>query len=182
MFKQILAAIENSTADILFFCEHDVLYHPSHFDFTPTDLNTFYYNQNVWMLRLPDGHALHYDVNQLSGLCVYRDTALTHFKERFQMVEAGFNEGLPEADFVKFVRNIGFEPMTHGRIPWVNQFKYDTWKSEFPNIDIKHGDNATGQRWRKEQYRNQDLLINWIESEEIPGWGKGIDIVKTLTK
>ena len=180
MFKQILAALENSAADIIFFTEHDVLYHPSHFDFTPPDKNTYYYNQNVWFLRLPDGHALHYDVNQLSGLCAYRDVLITHFRERYEMVKQEFEKGLPEADFVKYVRNIGFEPMTHNRIDWKNKFKVETWKSEYPNVDIKHGANATGQRWNKDQYRNHSLLINWTESEEIQGWGKGTDIVKTL--
>ena len=161
MFKQILGALENSNSDIIFFTEADVLYHPSHFDFTPEDKETFYYNQNVWFLRTTDGHALHYDVNQLSGLCVYRDAAVTHFKERFALVE---KEG--------FSRNMGFEPFTHGRVKWQNMFKLGTWKSEFPNVDIKHGENATGARWKKEQYRNQQLLINWTESEnyQIKGW------------
>jgi len=176
MFKQIVGALENCKADIVYFCEHDVLYHPSHFDFTPTDTKTFYYNQNVWMLRLPDGHGLHYDVNQLSGLCVFRDTAIVHFRERYEMAKAEFERLNDETEFNRFVRNMGFEPMTHNRVKWENQFKYETWKSSLPNVDIKHGANATGQRWRKDQYRNQQLLINWIEGEEIPGWGRGVDI------
>ena len=180
MFKQILGALENSVADVIYFTEHDVLYHPSHFDFTPPDKNTYYYNQSVWFLRMPDGHALHYDVNQLSGLCAYRNVLITHFRERYEMVKQEYEKGLPEADFVKYVRNIGFEPMTHNRIDWKNKFKFETWKSEYPNVDIKHGANATGQRWNKDQYRNQRLLVNWAESEEILGWGKGIDIVSTL--
>lgn len=179
MFKQIVGALEKSTDEIVFFTEHDVLYHPSHFDFVPPKKDVFYYNQNVWLLRMPDGHCLHYDVNQLSGLCVYRETALKHFRERYEMTEKAFNE-LDETEFNRFVRNMGFEPMTHGRIAWQNKFEHDTWKSEAPNVDIKHGGNATGQRWRKDQYRNQQLLINWIESDEIPSWGKGIDIVKRL--
>lgn len=170
MFKQILGALENSTSDVIFFCEHDVLYHPSHFDFLPADKETFYYNQNVWYLR-PDGFTLHYDVNQLSGLCVYREVAIIHFKERLQMVEEAFKD-LEEGEFNKYVRHMGFEPMTHNRIDWKNKFKFETWKSEFPNIDIRHGDNATGMRWKKEQYRNQQLLINWQEStiDKITGW------------
>jgi len=124
MFKQIIGALENSNADVVFFTEHDVLYHPSHFDFVPADKNTFYYNQNVWLLRNTDGHALHYDVNQLSGLCVYRETALVHFRERYKMTEEAFKT-LNEVDFGRFIRNMGFEPMTHGRIKWQNQFKYE---------------------------------------------------------
>jgi len=179
MFKQILGALENSKADIVFFTEHDVMYHPSHFDFMPPREDTFYYNQNVWFLRVPDGHALHYDVNQLSGCCVYRDTAVTHFRERYKRAEEASKE-LDEVEFNRFVRNMGFEPFTHGRVEWQNKFKYETWKSEHPNVDIRSGVNPTGMRWRKDQYRNQNLLINWTESEEIPGWGKGIDLVNKL--
>lgn len=173
MFKQVLAAVENSKSDILFFTEHDVLYHPSHFDFKPEKEDVFYYNQNVWLLRANDGHALHYDVNQLSGLCVYRDAALIHFRERYELAEKMSKE-LDEVEFNRWVRHIGFEPFTHNRVKWKNEFKYETWKSEYPNVDIKHGNNATGARWKKEQYKNQHLLVNWQESEnyEIPGWDK----------
>ena len=170
MFKQILGALEKSSDDIIFFTEHDVLYHPSHFDFTPPDKNTFYYNQNCWYLR-EDGHALHYDVNQLSGLCVYREAALTHFRERYER-------------FTKeeFTRNTGFEPFTHHRVSWPHEFKMETWQSEAPNVDIRFGVNSTGMRWRKDQYRNQQLLMNWQESEtSIPGWpGTTQDLIKTL--
>jgi len=73
---------------------------------------------------------------------------------------------------------MGHEPFTHGRVKWQNQFKFDTWKSEFPNIDIRFGANATGMRWKKEQYRNQQLLINWQETDDfIDGWGKTSDII-----
>ena len=169
MHKQILGALENSKDDIIFFTEHDVLYHPSHFDFEPKDKETFYYNQNVWYLR-DDGHAMHYDVNQLSGLCVWRDTAITHFREKFERIE---KEG--------FSRKMGFEPFTHGRVQWNKTFKMETRMSEYPNIDIRFGVNSTGMRWNKDQYRNQQLLINWEESDvEIPGWGSTQDLLKKL--
>lgn len=178
MFKEILGALENSASDIIFFCEHDVLYHPSHFDFVPSDPNTFYYNENVWFLRIDDGHALHYDVKQVSGLCGYREALITHYKERYRLVEEKQKE-LSEVEFNKWVRHMGFEPMTHGRIDWKTKYKAEGWKSETPNIDIKHGKNLTGQRWKKEQYRNQKLLINWEESDtEIPGWGKTSELIK----
>lgn len=167
LFKQVLGALENSSADIIFFTEHDVLYHPSHFDFEPVDKQTFYYNQNVWYLR-QDGHAMHYDVNQLSGLCVYRDTAIIHFRERLKRLETE-----------EFTRNMGFEPFTHNRVQWDNMFKVGNWMSASPNIDIRFGVNSTGMRWNKDQYRNQQLLINWQETDDsIPGWGKTTDIVK----
>jgi len=180
MFKQILAALEASEADVIFFCEHDVLYHPSHFDFTPTDKNTFYYNPNVWFLRSADGHALHYDANQLSGLCVYRQAAITHFKERVEMTQKAFEE-LSPVDFGRFIRVMGFEPMTHGRIKWKNTFKLGIWKSEYPNVDIRHPANSTGQRWTKDKFRNQKFTQGWTESDdEIPGWGKTSELIKKI--
>lgn len=180
MYKQILGALENSKADIIFFTEHDVLYSPTHFDFEPKDKETFYYNQNVWFLRMPDGHALHYDVNQLSGLCVWKETALKHYRERFALIEQKSKE-LTESEFNSWVRHMGHEPFTHNRIQWKTQFKVETWKSEIANIDIKHGGNATGQRWNKDQYRNQSLLINWVEEDyQVPGWIPNMEIVKIL--
>jgi hypothetical protein len=159
--KQIIAALENSTTDVVFFCEHDVLYHPSHFLFTPPKRDTFYYNDNVWMLRASDGHALHYDVNQVSGLCVYRDIALEHFRERLEIIQ---RDG--------FSRDMGFEPMTHGRIHYKKTWPMATWKSDYPNVDVKHGKNGTGQRWTKEEFRNKKYTRNWIETEgyNIEGW------------
>ena len=82
MFKQILMGLEFIDTDIVFLCEHDILYHTSHFDFTPQREDTFYYNTNVWFLRWSDGHCLYYVATQLSGLCAYRKSLLTHMKER----------------------------------------------------------------------------------------------------
>ena len=67
MFKQILTGLEAMTEDIVYFCEHDILYHPDHFKFIPPSNNTFYYNGNYWDLRLKDGFAVHYDSSPLSG-------------------------------------------------------------------------------------------------------------------
>src|SRR3990167_5679652 len=181
MYKQILGALENSRDDWIFFTEHDVLYSDTHFDFEPKDKETFYYNQNVWYLR-PDGHALHYDVNQLSGLCVWRETALIHYRERFKLIEEKYKELVKDGDlteFNRFIRHMGHEPFTHNRVQWQTQFKYDTWKSEKPNIDIRFGVNVTGMRWNKDQYKNQQLLINWQETDSIiGGWGKTTDLTK----
>ena len=159
MFRQILTGLEAMTEDIVYFAEHDVLYHPSHFAFTPEDENTFYYNENVWFYRVSDGHCLHYDAKQLSGLVGYRQQLITHFTERLLRIE---KEG--------FSRHMGFEPMTHGRIKWEDVFGCVGFFSEFPNVDIKGDWNQTTQRWDKEKFRNQKYTNGWIESDAIPGW------------
>ena len=177
MFKQIIGALENSNADVVQFCEHDVWYSKESFDFMPPDRDTFYYNNNVWRVRLSDGHALKTkDCKQLSGLCVWRETALIHFRERYKMADEKHKELVKEdgdeTEFNRWIRYCGFEPMTHNRIQWKNTFKCDSWESKVPILDIKHGLNSTGERWKKEQYRNQKWTEGWTESEgKIPGWG-----------
>lgn len=159
MFKQILAGLEALDTDIVYFCEHDVLYHPSHFDFVPPRKDIYYYNNNYWFLRMYDGFALHYDVSPLSSLCAYRDILIQHYKERIEMVE---KEG--------FSYRIGFEPFTHGRIKWPTWYNYELRVSTAPNIDISHGQNVTRKRWTKDKFRRQPT--NWLESDidHIPGW------------
>jgi hypothetical protein len=158
MFKQILTALENSDADIIYFCEHDVLYHSSHFNFIPPNNNQFYYNENVWKVDYSSGKAIHYDCKQTSGLVGYRDLLLEHYRKRVQLVEKhGFS------------RAMGFEPGTHSRAERVDNYASESYFSEFPNIDIRHTTNLTESRWNQDQFRNS--VKNWIEQDNVPGWG-----------
>lgn len=170
MFKQQLAALEASKSEIIFFCEHDVLYHYSHFDFTPPKKDVYYYNTNVWKLRLEDGHALRTaEMKQTSGLCAYRDLLLKHYRKRVEMVEK-----------TKFTRRMGYEPGTHNREERVDDYKSDIWESKYSNVDIRHDHNLTASRWEKGKFRNKKFTKGWIEkkpNEKIPGWGKGKDII-----
>lgn len=171
MSKQILAALKASTADIVYFCEHDVLYHPSHFDFVPLQKNKFYYNENVWKIRLADGHAIHYDCKQLSGMSVWRETAIKHYQKRIELLEQA-EQSMTEAEFSSYVRAVGFEPGTHNRQERVDDLKAESYFSQFPNVDIRHQSNLTSSRWSQDQFRNKNNCQNWIEAEIIPGWEK----------
>lgn len=167
MFKQILAGLEASKAEVIFFCEHDVLYHSSHFDFIPSLKDVFYYNVNVWKVRLSDGLGVKVDdCRQTSGLCAYRELLIEHYKERIRRVER-----------YGYSRNMGFEPGTHNRKERVDDYKSDIWESEYPNVDIRHDNNLTPNRWRKDQFRNQKYTKGWKESFDIPGWGEVSDFI-----
>jgi glycosyltransferase involved in cell wall biosynthesis len=169
MTKQILTALEELDTDIVFFCEHDVLYPPEHFAFTPPDRNTWYYDENYWFLRLDDGFAISYDCSPLSGLVVYRDIAIKHFKERIALME---KDQFKEFSMLK----IGFEPMTHGRIKWENSYPFKTFYANKPSIDITHGKNVSYKRWSIDKFRRKPK--RWIEGtiDTITGW----DNVKRL--
>lgn len=152
MFKQILAALEASDADIIFHCEHDMLYHPSHFDFTPPQKDKFYYNHNFWRIR-EDGFAVHWDANQVSGLCAYREHLLDYYRNRLKEIEEkGFDRS--------------YEP--GGR----DNTLYESWWSEFPNIDIRHSGTLTRSKWSPADFRDKSTCVNWQESsiDKIPGW------------
>jgi len=160
MFKQILAGIEAIDTDIIFLTEHDVLYHPSHFDFVPAKKDVFYYNQHIYKLNFKDGQALFYYSKQTSGVVAYRDVMLKHYKKRVEVVE---EHG--------FTRKMGFEPGTHKIPRGVDNYTSECYMSEIPNIDIRHRTNLTGSRFRKEQYRSQRSIKGWKLVDEIPGWG-----------
>lgn len=172
MFRQILAALEASTAETVFLCEHDVAYHPSHFEFTPPRDDVFYYNTNVYRVRVEDGFAVRVaDCRQTSGLCASRGLLLEHYRERVRRVEA---EG--------YSRAMGFEPGTHNRAARVDDHGSEAWESEGPNLDLRHGGNLTPSRWKPEQFRNRRYTAGWQEchASEIPGWDNLADLAGDL--
>lgn len=161
MFRQILAGLEACKADVVFFAEHDVLYHPSHFEFTPERADLFYYNNNVWKVDANSGRALFHYSNHTSQLCAYRDLLLEHYRKRVELVE---RDG--------FSHRMGYEPGTHGRAERVDDYGCATWMSEHPNLDLRHKRNLTQTRWKKEQFRNQRFTKGWTVADEVPGWGR----------
>ena len=156
MFKQILAGIEAIDTDIIFLTEHDVLYHPSHFDFIPTE-KMFYYNEHTYKLDYKTGQGLFYYTKQTSGVCAFRDLFLEHYTKRVKIVE---EQG--------FTRKMGFEPGTRRGI---DDYTSQRYMSEFPNVDIRHRANLTSNRFKKEEFRSQRSIRGWKLVDEIPGWG-----------
>jgi len=171
MFRQILAGLKAATADVVFLVEHDMLYHPSHFDFIPPQRDVFYYNQNRWMVDAKTGKALFYYANSTSGLCGYRELLIEHYRKRVKLVRKN-----------GFSRRMGFEPGTHGRAERVDDYGHDTWMAECPNIDVRHRHNLTQSRWRKDQFRNQKYTRGWTEAREVPGWGTTEEVLDGIAQ
>src|SRR5579859_2275007 len=81
MITQITMALEALDTDIVFFLEHDVLYHPTHFDFVPVRDDVYYYNLNNWRWGIKEDFAITYDgLHSLSQLCCSRKLALEHYR------------------------------------------------------------------------------------------------------
>lgn len=171
--KQILAALEASTADIIYFCEHDTYYHPSHFEFTPEKKNVYYYNLNWWRIRATDGHAIHYETDQANMLCGYRETLLNHYREKMKRIERdGFDMAM------------GFEPGCNSRAERIDDLKAERFSSEYPCLDLRHGANLTKSRWKQSDFRNQRSCQGWKETtlDKIPGWTLSNDAFTKYSK
>lgn len=149
-FIQILAALEASKNDIIFFCEHDNLMHPSHFDFTPPTKDKFYYDLNWWKVR-KDGLAVHWDAAQVSGLVCYRDLALKFYRSR-----------VATFDPKNFDRK--FEPTV--------DIKYETYWADCPSIDIRHETNLTYNKWKLEHFRDKSTAVNFKQTtiDKLKDW------------
>lgn len=172
MVKQITTALKNSNSDIVFFCEHDCLYPLSHFDFTPPKNNIFYYNSNVWRWAYPTNMLITYDrLISLSGLCVNRKFALNHYQERLKKIkelEVGGDNKLHEP---LWARRWGYEPGTKKiKRGGFSDDDFETWKSELPLIDIRHGKTFSQSKVTLNSFIHKPT--NWQESgiEEIKGW------------
>lgn len=152
-FKQIIAALEHSQAEVIYFCEHDCLYPEEHFDFIPARPDRFYYDLSVWKVRLEDGHALHYDACQCLALVCFRDLALGYYRDVLAKVERdGFS-----------YRSISFEPGTRDG-------RFETFCSARPILDIRHGGNLTKSRWTRDEFRDKSTCQNWQEADSVDGW------------
>lgn len=163
MHKQIVAGLTKCTADYVFLAESDVLYPPSHFDFTPKRDDVFYFNVNVWKVRYPDGLAVWTDnLQQLSGMCGSRELLLDFFSKRLEQIEReGFNRH--------------YEPGAKQNVyPRMKGGKYgqENYMSSVPLVCIRHDQNLTKSKWTPEEFRDQRYAKGWKQSDIVPGWGK----------
>jgi len=171
MITQILAALELSSAENVFFTEHDVLYHPSHFDFIPPRDDIYYYNINNWRWRWGTDVAITYDtLSSLSGMCCNRELAIKHYKYRIKVMK---DQRLDErrGREPRWARKFGYEPGTKKRHRGgITNEDHEVRKSKFPNIDIRHGRTFTHPKTFLSDFRV--LPPTWRETtiDKIEGW------------
>lgn len=171
MVRQIAKGLEASSEDYVFFCEHDVLYPLSHFDFTPPRDNIFYYNANIWRWKYPENVAITYDrLISLSSLCVNRQFALDHYKKRLQKINDLHLETDKKHEPL-WARRWGYEPGTKrtGRGGFSDD-RFETWISKEPIIDIRHGRTFSQSKVTLDSFIHPP--VNWREAtlDEIAGW------------
>jgi hypothetical protein len=171
---QIVTALEHSPATYVFFCEHDVIYPLSHFDFTPLNNDTFYYNANVYRWKFGSDFAITYDgLISLSGLCVNREFALDHFQRRLSKAKT-----MPKESNIKepsWARAWGYEvglKRTHNG--GFSNEKSGIWSSELPIVDIRHKGTMTKDKVTLDSFKHPPTNWREIPVKNVPGW----DIIK----
>jgi len=171
MVNQIISCLERSTSKYVFFCEHDVLYHKSHFDFMPERDDIFYYNENGWRWLFGSKIAIRHDrMIPLSSLCVNREFALAHYKMRAKKIKENGWDKLSGGD-QKWVRKMGYEPGTKKKKRGgITNDDFETWKSAFPIIDIRHNNTFSPTKIKLEDFKHEPKW--WIKTPigEILGW------------
>lgn len=159
MHRQIVAGLLETGVEIVYLCENDVFYHPSHFEFTPERADTFYFNTNVYK-RWEDGLTVWTDdLQQLSGLCAQRDLLLDFFTGRLSQIQEQGN-------------NRHYEPGA-----WYGN-KTENWQSAFPNLDIRHPGTLTRSHRSAAEFRNPRYAKGFRIVEHVPYWD---DIVEMRT-
>lgn len=156
--KQILAGLETIDADVVFLCEHDILYHEDHFDFIPPEKDRFFYNQNRWPVCATTGQALFYYTKALSHCCAYRELLIEHYKKRIEVLSVtGYKSWMGHSPGSR--KDAGFGD--HGT---------GVYFSKNPNIDFRHATNYTKNRFRLDQFRRKPK--GWNLADEVPYWGE----------
>jgi hypothetical protein len=170
MVKQIIVALLASKEKYVFFCEHDVIYHPSHFEFTPPRDDTFYYNTNVWRCHPRRNICVTYDeLRSLSGMCVNRELALEHFIKRLDYIfKNGFHKELSRNP--KWARIMGYEPGKSPRNGGFSNDKMDDWRSEYPNLDIRHRLTMTIPKLSIDQFNTPPKNWKQVTIDKVEGW------------
>lgn len=158
IYKQTVKGLEECKADVIFLVEHDLLYHPSHFDITPSREDVFCFDFNNWFVSSNGGQALTYNHSDESLMCAYRDLLLKHFRKALEYTEKN-----------GFDKSLGFTP-PKGVPKGERVGGTEIYKAAYPSIHINHDNNFTRKRMKKSQFKSEPK--DWLEADEVPGWGK----------
>lgn len=171
MVAQILSCLRRAKTKYVFFCEHDVLYHTSHFDFTPPRDDVFYYNENVWRWWLGDDKLIRHErMLPLSCLAVNRELALSHYELRQRKIEEWGLDNFRSRE-PRLARRWGYEPGTKKvKRGGLTDDDFETFFSDYPVIDIRHKNTFSSPKIKLEDFKHKPGWWTEIDVKDVPGW------------
>lgn len=192
LYRQLEEGLKYIDTRFVHIAEHDCLYTRDHFLWEPPTDELYYYNENVWLGQWSNDHnsdlnGMYSMWNKLPRLALsqlvcnsglYQQTIknrLDHLDKQRWMVKHIAHIGEPGVSKLKQIEQAE-KWASSGRPVYLKSFldevleleHYKTFKTEFPNIDIRHGGNFTGpRRGRQRRYH-------------LPYWGKLEDHIKEV--
>jgi hypothetical protein len=175
--RQILAGVDAATSKWVAIAEHDCVYSSEHFSFIPSDERFFWYNENVWILRIDDGQFSILRGRKIqSQMICERSLLIEATKDKLQIVGSkGWKTRYPMrpvgepgvADYLKTMHRVRRIPeIQEEMISYLTKYASKSFTTKTPNIDIRHGKNLTGMR----RGRSRTLSL--------PPWGTKEDILR----
>jgi hypothetical protein len=185
LYKQILAGIEAAETDYIGIAEHDCLYTSEHLLWIPPKDDIFYYNHNCWLVQWKSNHP------ELDGMYSYwpKRFALSQLvchkkllkestEEVLNLLEMGLKvekgmrwygePGLVADTYRAFISASSGRPVQLQSYleKYTTKYKSEIFRTEIPNLDIRHGSNFTGAKRGKQR------------TYELPYWGKFEELIR----
>ena len=151
VYQSLLAGVEFAPDNsIVYLCEHDVFYHPSHFAKLPENKDTMYFDTNrYYYMKGLDTYYKARGKRALSQSVGYREAIIKHAEERLKDCGDDITERWKELEKR-------------------SQVKYETFTSDRPNVDILHDLNFTPRGI----YKNDYIKKRKKGISNLPGWGR----------
>lgn len=183
---QLSAGLERVTTKWVAMAEHDCIYSPEHFAWTPPDKEFFWYNDAVWLAqwknpRYPewDGMYSYKRLRRVQSQLICSTDLLREatVKKLAILSDPGWLEKHPRgrlgepgsSDLARAMKMSRYSTVRHLRAQlkdYIIGYQARDWRTKVPNIDIRHGDNFTGPR-----------RGNWRRFELAP-WGRLEDVLR----
>lgn len=187
LYRQLKAGLEAAQTKYVAMAEHDCLYTAEHFGWRPPKGDTFYYNENVWLVQW--GKQSHPELNgmysrywkqrlALSQLVCSRELMLQSVDAKLEIIDRGHEKamlhiGEPGVTRARTLAESGRPAYLKKYMQCLDKEKYDVFRTERPNLDIRHDKNFTGpKRGRKRRFkikywgRFQNLIDRYANKRE----------------
>jgi hypothetical protein len=165
IYKQLLIGTEAAKTKYVATAEHDCLYVQEHYDFIPPRDDTFYYNENVYLVEWGGNHpelngmySTYWEERRaLSQMICNRELLIETLKRRLSILDGDDKlagqivfAGEPGVSKIRLVRKLAKDG-SHCHLQdllkeYLEEELSDVFRTKIPNLDIRHSTNFTGPK------------------------------------